>query len=246
MGLRNLAGRTAVITGASRGIGAALAAEFAAHGMQLGLCARGEPALAEGDSVVASRVDVSDEAAVEGFAAAVEQRFGTIDLWINNAGILDPIAPLRDVSAEDFRRHMDINVTGVFFGTRAYVRHLRERSASGVLLNISSGAGRHPYRGWSAYCAGKAAVDRLTEVVALEEAASGLRAHAVAPGVVDTEMQTMIRGCSPDDFPDVENFIEMKQNESFNSGAYVARELLAIAFDPDRTPDEVSIGLDYE
>ncbi|MEE8580922.1 MAG: SDR family NAD(P)-dependent oxidoreductase [Myxococcota bacterium] len=243
MVLPNLAGRTAVITGASRGLGAALAADFASRGMRLGLFARSAPALAEGENIVAACVDVRDEKGVEAFAQRVAERFGAIDLWINNAGVLEPVEPLRDTESEAFREHIDINLCGVFIGTRAYLRHLHARDGEGVLINLSSGAAWHGYAGWSAYCASKAGVDRLTECVQLEEQGRGLRAFAVAPGVIDTDMQKLIRSCSPEDFPEVDRFLEMKREESFNSTRFVASQLLAIAFDPDHQADEVVLRL---
>jgi NAD(P)-dependent dehydrogenase (short-subunit alcohol dehydrogenase family) len=244
--MKDLAGRTAVITGASRGLGAALAESFAARGMRLAVCSRTEPALAEADDVLVERVDVRDEKAVDDFAARVEQRFGNIDLWINNAGILEPIQPLRELRVDDFRRHIDINLTGLFLGTRAYVRHLHRRGGEGVLINISSGAAWHGYAGWTAYCAGKAGVERLTECVQLEEEANGLRAYAVAPGVIDTDMQRQIRACTPDVFPELERFLEMKRDDSFNTPSFVAEHLLAIAFDPAARPEQVGVALPDE
>lgn len=241
----DLEGRTAVITGASRGLGAGLAADFARRGLRLGLCARSQPALAGGAGVVSECVDVRDEEAMARFAERVADRFGDIELWINNAGVLDPIGPLRELGVQAFREHIDINLTGVFLGARAYVRHLRARDTRGVLVNISSGAAWHGYRGWSAYCASKAAVERLTECVQLEEA-ERLRAHAVAPGVVDTDMQVRIRACSPEQFPDVGRFNERKREGHFNTPAFVAGHLLRIAFGAEgesldstiRLPDE--------
>ncbi len=193
----DLSGHCAVITGASRGIGAALAECFAARGMSLGLCSRSAPALAASERVVAAKLDVSDESAVEAIAAEVVSRFGAIDLWVNNAGVLDPIAPVRDVSVADFRSHIDINLTGLFLGTRTFVRHLRKRGGEGVLINVSSGAAWKPYQGWGVYCAGKAGVERCTEVVAAAEEASGLRANSIAPGVIDPSMLYFILGCEP-------------------------------------------------
>ena len=184
--------------------------------------------------------------AVESFARRVEERFGDIHLWINNAGVLEPIAPLRDVPSEDFQTHLEINVRGVFHGSQAYLRHLRTRDATGVLINISSGAAHWGYAGWSAYCASKAAVERLTECIQIEEGARGLRAYAVSPGVIDTHMQELIRSCTPDQFPEVQRFREMKRAGSFNTPEFVARELLAIAFDPEREPSEFSIRLPSE
>jgi benzil reductase ((S)-benzoin forming) len=215
--------------------------------MRLGLCARSAPVLESSDDVVSERVDIRDEKAVNGFADAVERRLGGIDLWINNAGVLDPIGPLREIPLDEFRDNLDINLTGVFLCTRAYVRHLRRLRHPGVLINISSGAAWHGYAGWSAYCASKAGVDRLTECVQLEEGAGGLlRAHAVAPGVIDTDMQERIRACTPDEFPEVERFVEKKRNDSFNTPEFVARHLLSMAFDPASRPAEVMVHLPDE
>jgi len=195
--------RVAVITGASRGIGAGLAEAFAAEGLKLGLCARSiEDSSSE--SRLARSLDVRDRDAVDAFALEVTEKLGPIGLWINNAGILAPISMLRDVSSSEFEEHLGINVIGVVNGSRTYVNHVRKTGGPGVLVNISSGAGRHGYAGWSAYCAGKAAVDRLSECIAIEEADSNLRVHAVAPGVIDTDMQALIRKTPVEHFPMVQ------------------------------------------
>ena len=242
----DLRGRTAVITGASRGLGAGLAHAFRERGLRLGLCARSEPVLAGAPDVVAERLDVRDPATLAAFGAAVEARFGAIDLWVNNAGLLEPIEPLRDVAPDAARTHLEVNVLGVLFGSQVFVRHLRRRGGEGVLVNLSSGAATKPYAGWSVYCAGKAAVDRLTECVALEEAAHGLRAYAVAPGVIDTDMQALIRVTPAERFPEVARFVERKREGRFNTPRFVAGHLLAIAFDPVARPDEVCVRLPDE
>jgi benzil reductase ((S)-benzoin forming) len=239
----DLSGRTAVITGASRGLGAGLAKAFRARGLRLGLCARSAPVLGPAPDVVAERVDVRDAAAVASFAAAVEARFGAIDLWINNAGVLEPIEMLRDVPVDAARTHLEVNVLGVLIGSQAFVRHLHRRGGEGVLVNLSSGAAQKPYAGWSVYCASKAAVERLTECVALEEAAHGLRAYAVAPGVVDTDMQAQIRATPEARFPEAPRFIERKREGRFNSPRFIAEQLLALAFDPAARPAAVSVRL---
>ena len=148
--------------------------------MRLGLCSRSAPAMSAGKDVIARALDVRDEAGMQDFAEEVAVRFGEIDLWINNAGVLSPIANLRDVSVEEFREHIDINLTGVFLGSQCYVHHVRSHSGSGVLFNISSGAAWGGYAGWSAYCAGKAGVALLTQCIALEEADSPIRTGGVA------------------------------------------------------------------
>ena len=239
----NVADLTAVITGASRGLGAGIAEDFGARGMKLGLCARSAPVLGSSETVVSAQFDVADASATDRFCAEVSERFGHIDLWINNAGILEPVRPLRDVTSEEFSRHLDVNVLGVFHGSRAYIRHVRATGRAGVLINISSGAARAPYFGWSAYCAGKAAVDRITECIALEEADIDLRAHSVAPGIINTAMQETIRSCSPDVFPLVEKFRQLERDDAFSTTDEVARRLLALAFDPAKRTDDVLLDL---
>lgn len=246
MGQPSLEGRVAFVSGASRGIGEALARRFAERGMRLALCARGEPVLSDGADVLARRIDVRDAEAVEAFTREIEARFGGVDLWINNAGVLEPIRPLRDVTTREFRDHLDTNLVGVFIGTRCYVRHLRRLGRGGVLVNMSSGAAWKPYAGWAAYCAGKAGVERLTEVVAAEEAPIGLRAYSVAPGVVDTAMQAQIRASDERDFPERARFVKRKQSGAFNDPRFVADELLALAFDPARRPDGVAVRLPFD
>lgn len=241
-----LAGKTVVITGASRGLGAGLAEELARRGMRLGLCARGAPALADGPDVVAARLDVRDAAAVERFAAEVAARLGPIDLWINNAGVLEPIRPLCDAPVDEWTRHIEVNVLGVAWGSAAFCRHRRAVGPGGTLVNVSSGAGRKGYFGWSAYCAGKAAVDRLSECLALEEKAAGTRVLSVAPGIIETRMQEQIRASSAADFPEVERFVRMKEEDRFSSPAWVAARLLELVFDPARRTDEVLVSLPLE
>ena len=246
MTIGSLDDKVAFISGASRGIGAGLAERFAEVGFRLVLCSRTPPALAASERVIAESLDVRDEKALDALVGRAEERFGAIDLWINNAGVLEPIQPIRNVSLEDFREHIDINLTGVFVGSRTYVRHLRRLDRGGVLINVSSGAAWKPYSGWGAYCAGKAGVERLTEVVASEEAEIGLRAYSIAPGVVDTAMQTSIRESSAENFPEVERFQEMKRSGGLNSTGFVADEFLAIAFDPDRRPESVAVRIEDE
>lgn len=241
-----LRGKVVAITGASRGIGAGLAEAFAARGIRLALCARTPCPLPAGADGVQMQVDVTDADAVQRFAAAAEERLGAIDLWINNAGVLEPMAPLRDISSQAFLDHLRINVMGVVHGCQAYIAHVRKRgTAQGVLMNISSGAAWQGYAGWAAYCAGKAAVDRISETIQLEEG-DYLRVHAVAPGVVDTDMQALIRASTPDRFPEVERFRDMKARGAFNTIPYVAEHLLRYAFDPAARPERVTVQVPSE
>jgi benzil reductase ((S)-benzoin forming) len=172
--------RVALITGASRGIGAGLARVFHRHGMKLALCSRSTPDAGEvpddPERIHYGQVDVTDYAALSRFASEAEARIGPIDLWVNNAGLLDPIGPLREVSPDDVRTHIEVNLLGVFHGTRIYLERLHRVGRTGTIVNISSGAATRPIQGWGAYCAGKAAVDMLTRVTAEEEHTPSLRA----------------------------------------------------------------------
>jgi benzil reductase ((S)-benzoin forming) len=220
-----------------------MAARFGAAGLWLGLAARTEPAAPAGTDAVVAAVDVTDPAAVDRFCAGVVERFGRIDLWVNNAGVLEPIAPLRDADRAEVATNVEVNVLGVMYGSAAFARHVRSRPGGGVLVNITSGAATNPYAGWAAYCASKAAVDQLTRVVAIEEADAGLRAYAVAPGVVDTDMQATIRATSEDRFPSVERFRDLARADAFNTPPWVADQVLRLL---DEDPGTVVLRLPDE
>ena len=226
------AGRVAVITGASRGLGAGLAAAFAGEGMRLGLCARTRPDRPAGTESVTASVDVTDPRAVDAFAADVVEAFGRIDLWVNNAGVLAPIGPLADADPDTLHRHIDINILGVLHGSAAFARHVRARPGTGALVNVSSGAATNPYEGWAAYCASKAAVEMISEVIAREEQHHGLAAFAVSPGVVDTDMQALVRSTPPGSFPQVDRFRRIHEDQAFNSPAWVGRFIVEQCMDP--------------
>jgi benzil reductase ((S)-benzoin forming) len=246
-----VAGRVAVVTGASRGLGAGLATHFAASGMHLGLCARHRPTLVartrptahdgrvqSAEAPVRAAVDVADYNAVANFADVVIAQFGHIDLWVNNAGLLGPIAPLADLDPIQLASVIDVNVVGVLNGSAVFTDHVRRRIGAGVLVNLSSGAATKPYRGWATYCASKAAVDHFTRVLALEEEGNGLLAFSVYPGLVDTDMQAAIRASRESDFPEGPRFRRAAEDNQFNSPAWVAEFLLALAFDPVRQREQ--------
>jgi len=230
MELPDLTGKVAVITGASRGLGAGLAKDFLARGMRVALCARSPLPFEDGPDVFTSRFDVSDGAAMEDFGKQAIAKFGRLDLWINNAATLDPVVKARDLDGVTLSKSLDVNVLGVLFGSQVFVKHVESRPGEGVLLNISSGAAYGGYAGWAAYCMGKAAVDRLSETFQLEEAQHELVCYAVAPGIIDTDMQKQIRASSIEVFPTVAAFHEYKSKNLFNTIPHVAKHLLQMAF----------------
>lgn len=224
-----LEARVVVITGASSGLGAGMAEWFAGQGADLGLCARRTPH-APNDRTVSRSVDVTDKAALEMFAADVNSSLGPIDLWINNAGVIEPVVAQRDLELVDFEANLAVNVGGVLNGTQAFLDTLRTTGHRGALVNISSGLARKGRAGLTAYCAAKAAVDRLTEVVAIEEAGLITRALAVAPGVVETGMQASLRTQDEDVLHDVDMFRGFESDGSMNSPAWVASHIARWAF----------------
>jgi benzil reductase ((S)-benzoin forming) len=217
---------------------------FAGHGARLGLCARTPPSAPPtagrdgAAEVVTAEVDMTDDAAVEAFAEAVTSRLGPADLWVNNAGVLAPIVHQRHLTPAALNEHLSINVVGVLNGTRAYLHQLDRSDATGALVNIGSGAATSGRAGWSAYCAAKAAVDRLTEAVASEEAERLPLVLSVYPGLIETGMQELIRSQSADVQPDVEWFRSRHRNGAMNSPAWVAENIAGWVFGENR-PESV-------
>jgi len=193
----DMTGKTVMITGASRGIGAAAARVFAAAGANVALLARSQDSIAEiareiGEKAIAIPCDVSRYWEVEAAVDACVTAFGGLNALINNAGVIEPISHLADASPEDWGHVIDINLKGVFNGMRASIPIMRA-AGGGSILTISSGAAHGPVEAWSHYCASKAAVAMLTRCVDKEEGDKGIRAIGLSPGTVATEMQREIK-----------------------------------------------------
>ncbi|NNG03419.1 MAG: SDR family oxidoreductase [Inquilinus sp.] len=198
--MQELHGKAAIVTGASRGIGAATARELAGRGAAMLLTARSTEALTAlareirgaGGTAEALRCDVTAYADV---AAAVERcrsAFGRLDILVNNAGVIDPIARLADSDPAEWDRVVDINLKGVYHGLRAAIP-VMQAQGGGVIVNISSGAASGALEGWSHYCATKAAVLSLTRCADKEYREHGIRVVGLSPGTVATEMQVAIK-----------------------------------------------------
>ena len=186
-------GRVVLITGASRGIGAAAAREFAAAGAQVVVLARSDVSeLAAEIGGMALRCDVGDWAQMQAAVAAVVGRYGRLDVLINNAGVIEPIAHLADADPTAFAAATDINLLGVLHGMRAALPVMKAQAA-GTIITVSSGAAVNPMEGWGAYCSSKAGALMLTRVADLEERAQGLRVLGLSPGTVATDMQVTIK-----------------------------------------------------
>jgi 3-oxoacyl-[acyl-carrier protein] reductase len=189
-----------IVTGASRGIGAATALELAARGAKVVLAARSlepvqklaEAILSQKGEVLALACDVTDYQAVENVVKRALEHFGKITALINNAGIIEPIVRLEDSDARDWAHAINVNLVGAYNAVRAVLPQFYKQD-KGVIVNLSSGAARLALEGWSAYCASKAGLAMLTKSIALEAEGRGVRVYGFAPGLVDTDMQGLIR-----------------------------------------------------
>lgn len=191
MGHKNIEPRTIAITGCSQGLGRALVGEFLNAGHRVAGCSRSaaamqELAAAHPEGHHFQAVDVSDDAAVADWSAALREAVGVPDLLINNAGVINRPVPLWEISAEEFQQLMATNVAGVHHVIRHLLPSMIE-VGSGVIVNLSSGWGRSVSTDVAPYCASKWAVEGLTRALA-EELPDGLAAIPVNPGVIDTRM----------------------------------------------------------
>jgi 3-oxoacyl-[acyl-carrier protein] reductase len=196
----SLTGKVIIVTGASRGIGAAASVALAKAGATVMLVARNgrlaadvaQGIIASGGRATAASCDVSDYAAVEAVVSETEGRFGRVDALINNAGVIEPIASIADSNPADWARNIQINLIGAYNPVRALLPRMIKGSG-GTIVNVSSGAAIRPLEGWSAYCAAKAGLAMLTQSLMLENTATGIRVFGFQPGTTDTDMQVTIR-----------------------------------------------------
>ena len=194
---QTLTGKTVLITGASRGIGEATAHAFAAAGANVVLCARTEKAIADiasriGEKALALPCDVSDATAVSDVVETTIKHFGSLDILIGNAGMIEPISMMADTDPDAFSQAIDVNLKGVFYGMRAVLPHMIEKG-QGTIITVSSGAAHGPMQGWPTYCASKAGAYMLTRAADLENRDKGVRILGLSPGTVATQMQRDIK-----------------------------------------------------
>jgi NAD(P)-dependent dehydrogenase (short-subunit alcohol dehydrogenase family) len=184
-------GQVAVVTGAAAGFGLAVATRLAAEGARLVLVDWAKDPLHEAEAAIpgstAVEADVSKEADVDTYVGQAVEQHGRIDLFFNNAGIEGRMAPMTELSVDDFDRVMAVNARGVFLGLRAVLRVMKAQS-SGSIVNTASMAGIRGAATFAPYVAAKHAVVGLTRCAALEGAPFGVRVNGIAPGHIDTRM----------------------------------------------------------
>ena len=203
-----LTGRSAIITGASQGLGEEIAKHFVSEGASVLVCARSAPAIrsvsqqlsaaARSDQKVLARiVDVSRRSDVDHLVAEALQAFGRIDILVNNAGIYGPLGPTHEIDWDAWVETININLVGLVYACRA-VTPAMIRQDSGKIINLSGGGATNPLPRMTSYAASKAAVVRFTELLALELKPYGIDVNAIAPGALDTRLLDQVLAAGPE------------------------------------------------
>lgn len=206
--MAKLAGKVAVVTGASKGIGAAIARRLGAEGASVVVNYATDRVGAErvvhdietaGSKAIAIQANVADRSQVDLLFAEAKKAFGKIDILVNNAGVYE-FRPLEQIDEQHFRKHFDLNVLGLLLATKAAVHNINGQGGS--IINVSSIASKTPPAASSVYSATKGAVDVLTRSLAVELGPRNIRVNTIAPGVTDTEGVRQL----PQDGPEFRNY----------------------------------------
>jgi 3-oxoacyl-[acyl-carrier protein] reductase len=202
-----LAGRAALVTGASMGLGAVIAERFVAAGASLIICARSQAelegqrtrilAMQPGARIISHVANIANETDVDALFANAASSFGKLDILVNNAGIQGPIGPIEQIDWKEWVEAIAINLTGTVYCARKAVEIFKS-NRYGKIINLSGGGATGPLPGVSAYAASKAAVVRFTETLALEVRAFGIDVNAVAPGVLSTRLTDQLIEAGPE------------------------------------------------
>jgi len=200
-----LKGKTAMITGGSKGLGRALAKRFAAEGAAVSICSRDAREIATvvseieaaGGRAIGSVADVTSEKDLGAWLAETLEELGPVDVFVNNASVLGPRVAIEEYPADAWRQVIDVNLTGAFLAAKTVIPALRVRGGS--MIHVSSGVGDHGRPLWGAYCASKNGLEALSEMLAGELVEHGIRSNAVDPGSMRTGMRA---AAYPDEDPD--------------------------------------------
>jgi benzil reductase ((S)-benzoin forming) len=221
-----------IITGGSRGLGQALVKILNRQGDHVAEISRnGKLNSKTAQSFVCDfkTNKNKDELMEKIFSHFESQNYQMITL-INNAGMVEPVGYLEQLNEQDIIDSLMVNLAAPMALTAAFIKHLQFFNGRKVLVNVSSGVARHPKETWGPYCAAKAALESLSAVVALENEEQNTTVINYEPGIIDTEMQSVIRGIPKERFPDLERFVEFKNNGDLADPDFVADHLIKLIF----------------
>lgn len=247
-----LEGKTALVTGAGRGLGRAIALAMSAEGARTAIISRSAGELEEvasqmeGESFVFAG-DVSKPENVSRMVRQTQERFSRIDILVNNAGIIGPVRFMEDAGERSWRRTLDVNLNGAFLFAKAVVPVMRDQGG-GKIINIVSGLGRMPFPKFCAYSVSKAGLIQLTLSLSDELKDLGIRVNAIDPGVMDTKMQEELRGTGPEVLGESisRHFLDYKKKGQLKDPGEVARLAVFLASsDADHLNGQIGTLDDY-
>ena len=228
-----------IITGASYGLGYSIAKivgksfkDSTLHLISRTLSDEVKEVLSKNSKIFYYRFDLQNSHKISDLMKDI---FNNIDiatsdsiLLINNAAILEPIKFSGDYNSSDIIKHINVNITAPMIMSSEFIDYLKNFNKDKKIINISSGAGKHPYIGWSLYCSSKASLDMFTQNLALEQETlkNGVKILSFAPGIVETQMQELIRKQNKKDFPLVDKFKDLHKSNLLLSPDYVAKYLI--------------------
>lgn len=234
-----------IITGASRGFGESIAKKSAENGTTLHLVARSDMSGLKGElqqngaTVITYSADLSKTEACESWFSKVvrniDQNSAEAIVLYNNAGMLYPMGPIGKHNTSDYHTNLEVNFVAALLIGHLFVQHFGDAPCTKRIVNISSGAAKNPYHGWSHYCSTKAGLDMFTRCLSLEQqdAAHPVEVFSFSPGPLDTEMQDEIRDTSKEDFANVDKFISLKNSGNLGDPDEVAGVLHELVWKKD-------------
>ena len=236
-----------IITGASKGLGEGIAKALLSTGNHLICISRTESEYLKTESAkknikcdqilfdLSYTMDI-DALMTKVFELMPVDTARSITL-VNNAGVIKPIGPLEDCDSDEIETHMKINFIAPMLLCKEFINNSKAYKCEKRIINISSGAAKNPYFGWSSYCSAKAGIDMLTKVIGTEQESSEypVKIMSIAPGIIETDMQTIIRSTSEEQFPLRQKFIELKESgklvKPIDAGQKIATIILSNNFE---------------
>lgn len=238
-----LPNKIAYVTGSSKGIGKALTALLLKKGYRVIGLARSNDLVAKDFEFV--ELDLSDISKVSRFEFTQSAKEVVL---VNNAGIVGDINPIGSIQNSGIQEVMNVNTIAPQILCNNFVKRFKNELGNFHILNISSGAGKSPISSWATYCASKAALDLFSQTLSTElewAQATNWYIHSCAPGVVDTNMQTVIRSSTEKEFNRVQYFKDLKSNNELYTPDYVAEKLFKVLDNPDKFPETLISVRDF-